>query len=132
MVLYEVTSAYLEGKCHDLAACGYNRAQKAGKPQSVMGLVTTGHGEPIAVHVFDGKTADPLTGPIPVEELRTRFGITEVVLVGAWGLVKSTGKTVRAAAGCHYITALTTPQVRTRLRECVVRPAWLTPHIHEV
>jgi hypothetical protein len=132
VVLYEVTSSYFEGECHALAACGYNRAKKAGKPQIVIGLVTTGHGEPIAVHVFDGKTADPLTGPTPVEELRTRFGITGVVLVGARDLVKSTWKTVRAAVGYQYITALTTSQVRTRLREGVVRLAWLTPHVYEV
>ena len=132
MVLYEVTSSYFEGECHALAACGYNRDKKAGKPQIVMGLVTTGTGAPIAVHVFDGHTSDPLTGPTPVEKLSTRVGLTEVVFVEERGLVKSTGKTVRAAAGYQYITALTTPQGRTRLREGVVRPAWLTPHVHEV
>ena len=131
-VFYDVTSSYLEGACHALAAFGYNRDNKAGKTQSVIGLVTTGTGEPFAVQVFDGNTSDPLTGPAQVETLRTRFGITEGVCVGDRGMVKRKGKTVLAAAGSKYITALPPPQVRKLLREDVVRPEWFTSHVHEV
>jgi len=84
------------------------------------------------VQVFDGNTADPLTVPAPVETLRTRFGITEVVCVGDRGRIKRTGKTALAAAGSKYITALTTPQIRKLLREGVLRPEWLTPYVYEV
>ena len=132
VVLYDVTSSYFEGECNELAAFGYNRDKKPGKAQIVIGLVTTGNGEPLAVQVFDGNTSDPLTVPAQVETLRTRFGITEVVFVGDRGMVKSQGKTALAAAGYKYITALTTPQVRKLLREGVLRPEWFTPHIHEV
>src|SRR5215470_14968245 len=132
VVLYDVTSSYLEGEQNALAAFGYNRDKKAGKTQIVIGLVTTGTGEPLAVHVFDGNTSDPLTVPAQVETLTTRFGITEVVFVGDRGMVKRKGKTVLAAAGYKYITALTTPQVRKLLREGVLRPEWFTAHVHEV
>ena len=132
VVLYDVTSSYFEGECNALAAFGYNRDKKAGTAQIVIGLVTTDQGEPLAVQVFDGNTSDPLTVPAQVEKLRTRFGITEVVFVGDRGMVKSKGKTVLAAAGYKYITALTTPQVRKLLREEVLRPEWFTPHVHEV
>src|SRR5262249_24363373 len=46
VVVYDVTSSYVEWACHALAAFGYNRDKKAGKPQIVIGLVTTGTGEP--------------------------------------------------------------------------------------
>jgi hypothetical protein len=46
VVVYDVTSSYVEGACNALAAFGYNRDKKAGKPQIVIGLVTTGTGEP--------------------------------------------------------------------------------------
>ena len=46
VVLYDVTSSYCEGECNALAAFGYNRDKKAGKAQIVIGLVTTGYGEP--------------------------------------------------------------------------------------
>jgi transposase len=132
VVLYDVTSSYFEGECNELAAFGYNRDKKAGKAQIVIGLVTTGHGEPLAVQVFDGNTADPLTVPAQVETLRTRFGITEVVFVGDRGMIKRTGKTALAAAGYTYITALTTPQIHKLLREGVLRPEWFTPYVYEV
>jgi hypothetical protein len=45
-VLYDVTSSYFEGECNDVAALGYNRDKKVGKAQIVLGVVTTGHGEP--------------------------------------------------------------------------------------
>jgi hypothetical protein len=39
LFFYDVTSSYLEGECNELAAWGYNRDKKAGKPQIVIGLV---------------------------------------------------------------------------------------------
>src|SRR5215510_12220454 len=132
VVLYDVTSSYVEGACNELAAFGDNRDKKAGKTQIVIGLVTTGTGEPVAVQVFDGNTSDPLTVPAQIETLKTRFGITEVVFVGDRGMVKRKGKTVLAAAGYQYITALTTPQVRKLLREGVLRPEWFAAHVYEV
>jgi len=132
VVRYDVTSSYFEGECHERAAFGYNRDKKPGTAQIVLGLMTMANGEPIAVHVFEGNTSDPLTVPAQVETLRTRFGITEVVCVGDRGMVKTQGKAARATAGYTYITALTTPQVRKLLREGVLRPEWCTPHVHEV
>ena len=132
VVRSDVTSSSFEGECNALAAFGDNRDKKAGKAQIVMGLVTTGHGEPLAVQGFDGNTADPLTVPAQVETLRTRFGIMEVVFVGDRGMIKRTGKTAFAAAGSKYLTALTTPQIRKLLREGVLRPEWCTPYVYEV
>jgi hypothetical protein len=131
-VLYDVTSSSFEGECNELAAFGSSRDQKPGKAQIVIGLLTTGEGEPLAVPVFDGNTVAPLTVPAQVETLRTRFGITEVVFVGERGMVKTKGKVALATAGYKYITALTTPQVRKLLHEGVLRPEWFTPHGHEV
>ena len=116
-VFYDVTSSYFEGACHARAAFGDNRDNKAGKTPIVIGLVTTGTGEPFAVQVFDGNTSDPLTVPAQVETLRTRFGLTEGVCVGDRGMVKRTGKTVLAAAGSQDITALPPP----RCVNCCVR-----------
>jgi len=112
VVCYDVTSSYVEGACNALAAFGYSRDKKAGQPQIVIGLVTTGTGEPLAVHVVDGNTSDPLTVPAPVETRTTRFGSTAVVFVGDRGMGKRKGTTGLAAAGSQYLTALTTPQVR--------------------
>jgi hypothetical protein len=120
----------LEGECHALAAFGDHRAKKAGQAQSVIGFVTTGHGEPIAVPVCDGNTAEPLTVPAQGETLRRRCGITAVVCVGDRGMVKRPGKPALAAAGSTDIPALPPPPRRTLLRQGVLRPAWCPPHGH--
>src|SRR5208337_3429493 len=61
LVLYDVTSSYLEGRCCPLAKLGYNRDGKKGKLQIVYGLLCAADGCPVAVEVFDGDTADPKT-----------------------------------------------------------------------
>jgi hypothetical protein len=132
VVLYDVTSSYLEGEHNELAAFGYSRDKKPGKAQIGIGLLTTADGEPLAVHVYAGNTADPVTVPEQVQTLRTRFGITEVVFVGDRGMVKAKGKAALSTAGFRYITALTTPQIRRLLHAQVLHAEWFTPHVHEV
>jgi transposase len=132
VVLYDVTSSYLEGAQNALAAFGYNRDKKPGKAQIVIGLLTTAEGEPLAMHVYEGNTSDPVTVPEQVHTLQTRFGITEVVFVGDRGMVKAKGKRTLTTAGFRYITALTTPQVRRLLQTQVLRTEWFTPDVQEV
>src|SRR5437016_4882245 len=132
VVLYDVTSSYLEGEQNELAAFGYNRDKKPGKAQIVIGLLTAAEGEPLAVHVYEGNTADPVTVPEQVHTLRTRFGITEVVFVVDRGRVKAKGKCALTTTGFRYITALTTPQVRRLLQTQVLRAEWFTTQVYEV
>ena len=132
VVLYDVTSSYLEGDQNELAAFGYSRDKKPSKAHIVIGLLTTAEGEPLAVHVYEGNTSDPVTVPEQVHTLQTRFGITAVVFVGDRGMVKATGKHTLTTAGFRYITALTTPQVRRLLQTQVLRAEWFTTHVHEV
>jgi transposase len=131
-VLYDVTSSYFEGECNDLAAYGYNRDGKRGKKQIVIGLLTADDGEPLAVRVFEGNTADPTTVAAQIELLKTRFGVTEVVLVGDRGMIKAKGKAALNAEGWRYITALTDAQVRTLLKQNVLQPDLFDRHLCEV
>jgi len=98
----------------------------------VIGLLTTADGEPLAVHVSEGNTADPVTVPEQVHTLQPRFGITAVVCVGDRGMVKAKGKRHLTTVGFRYITALTTPQVRQLLQTQALHAEWFTPHIHAV
>jgi hypothetical protein len=61
LFLYEVPSSYLEGHCNALAAFGYNRDGKAGKPQVVVGLLSEEEGAPGSTDVFAGNTPDRAT-----------------------------------------------------------------------
>jgi transposase len=99
LVLYDVTSSYLEGQCNELAEYGYYRDGKKGKQQIVIGLLTAADGEPLAVKVFPGNTTDCTTVAAQIETLKQRFGIAEVVLVGDRGMIITKGKQALSAAG---------------------------------
>lgn len=121
LVLYDVTSSYLEGQCNDFAEYGFDRDKKKGKKQIVIGLLTGADGEPLSVKVFKGNSSDPTTISTQIDTLKKRFGVEDVVFVGDRGMVKSKGKQALAQCGFKYITALTNAQVRKLLREKVIQ-----------
>jgi hypothetical protein len=61
LVLYDVSSSYMEGRCCPLARRGYSRDGKKGTLQIIYGLLCSADGCPIAIEVFEGDTADPMT-----------------------------------------------------------------------
>ncbi len=132
LVLYDVTSSYLEGECNELGEYGYCRDRKKGKKQIVIGLLTAADGEPLSVKVFKGNTSDPTTVSSQIEVLKKRFGIEDVVFVGDRGMVKSKGKQALKESGLKYITALTNPQVRRLLNQNILQPDLFDQTICEV
>ncbi len=117
LFLYDLTSTYLEGEHNALGEYGYNRDGKRGKLQIVFGLLTDREGEPLAVRVFAGNTADPVTVADQIKLVKEQFGVGELVFVGDRGMVKSKGRQALKDADLRYITALTDPQIRRLLAE---------------
>jgi Transposase DDE domain len=117
LVLYDVSSSYLEGRCCPLAQFGYSRDGKRGKPQIVYGLLCAADGCPVAIEVFAGNTADPATLTSQVTKLKERFALDHVVLVGDRGMITQAriGNDLKAA-GLDWITALRAPAIKA-LRE---------------
>jgi transposase len=132
LVLYDVTSSYLEGEKNELAAYGYNRDGKRGKKQIVIGLLASPEGEPLAVRVFQGNTADPATVATQINLLKEQFKIQEVIFVGDRGMVKTKGKEALTAETMTYITALTNPQIQTLLKNKVIQPSFFDEPLAEV
>src|SRR5712692_1537758 len=133
LLLYDVTSTYLEGRCCELAQHGYSRDHRGDRPQIVIGLMCTADGCPVAVEVFEGNTADPVTlswafspraCPVgQIDKLKQRFKLQRVVMVvglqptdlirGDRGLLTSARieQTLRPA-GLDWITALRAPAIK--------------------
>src|SRR6201981_3881433 len=113
LLLYDVTSTYLEGRCCELAQHGYSRDHRSDRPQIVIGLMCTADGCPVAVEVFEGNTADPMTLAAQIDKLKQRFHLQRVVMVGDRGLLTSARieQTLRPA-GLDWITALRAPAVK--------------------
>ena len=116
LFLYDVTRSYLEGTHNALAAFGYNRDGKKGKPQIVIGLLCDEDGHPVAIEVFPGNTQDPRTVASQLEQLQGRFGVTALTFVGDRGMIKGQQVEDLAQHGFHYITAITKPQIDKLLR----------------
>jgi hypothetical protein len=87
LVLYDVSSSYMEGRCCPLAKRGYRRDGKKGTLQIVYGLLCAPDGCPVAIAVFDGNTGDPTTLAPQIDKLKQRFGLSHVVLVGDRGMI---------------------------------------------
>ena len=113
LVLYDVTSSYMEGRCCPLAQFGYNRDGKKGKLQIVYGLLCAPDGCPVAIEVFEGSTGDPATLGAQVAKLKQRFGLDHVVLVGDRGMITQAriAEDIKPA-GLDWITALRAPAIR--------------------
>ncbi|MGH7910287.1 MAG: IS1634 family transposase [Candidatus Dormibacteraceae bacterium] len=112
LVLYDLSSSYVEGRRCPLAKRGYSRDGKRGTLQIEYGLVTDDAGRPVAVEVFAGNTGDPKTVPTQVTKLQTRFGLAQVVLVGDRGMLTAPQLDGLRAAKLAWITALRAPQIQ--------------------
>jgi len=113
LVLYDVSSSYVEGRCCELASFGHNRDGKKGKLQIVYGLLCAADGCPVAIEVFDGATADPKTLAPQIKKLKQRFALEHVVLVGDRGMITQAriDDDLRSA-GLDWITSLRAPSIR--------------------
>jgi hypothetical protein len=112
LVLYDLSSSYVEGSHCPLAKLGYSRDGKKGTLQIEYGLLTDPAGRPVAVEVFPGNTGDPATVPATLEKLRVRFGLERVVLVGDRGMLTSARIETLRAVGLDWISALRGPAIR--------------------
>src|SRR5437899_2035465 len=116
LVLYDVSSSYLEGRCCELARLGYNRDGKRGKLQIVYGLLCAPDGCPVAIEVFEGATGDPTTLAAQIDKLKRRFDLSHVVLVGDRGMITQARiEEDIKPANLDWITALRAPAIQALL-----------------
>lgn len=113
LVLYDLTSTYLEGRCCPLARHGHSRDGRADKLQIVFGVICSSDGRPIAVEVLAGNTGDPSTLKSQIDKLKTRFGLKRIALVGDRGMITQARiEQDIIPAGLDFITALRAPAIR--------------------
>jgi len=118
MALYDLSSSYYEGASCPLAKRGYSRDGKKGTLQVNYGLLTDVRGCPIAISVYEGDVADPLTLRPEIERLKSAFAIETFVMVADRGMIsqKAVGA-LRAENGVEWITALKTVSIRALVEQ---------------
>jgi hypothetical protein len=89
LVLYDITSCYMEGVYNDseLVGFGYNRDKKRGHEQIVISLLCNKDGCPVAVEVFPGNTKDEATVLDKIKEIKQKYEIKNVIFVGDRGMI---------------------------------------------
>lgn len=113
LVLYDVSSSYVEGRCCELARFGHSRDHRSDKMQIVYGLLCAADGCPVAIEVFEGNTSDPSTVGHQITKLKERFGLKRVVMVGDRGMITDARiKENLKPAGLDWITALRAPTIQ--------------------
>src|SRR5258708_11349612 len=80
LVLYDLTSSYLEGRHCELARHGYSRDSRSDKLQIVFGLLCAADGCPLPREVFEANTPDPTTLPPPTPHLQPPLHLPPVLV----------------------------------------------------
>jgi hypothetical protein len=112
MALFDLTSAWVEGRCDEYAGFGYSRDKKKHRRQIEFALVAAPDGAPVAIRAFKGNTADPTAFAQAIVAVADQFGITDAVLVGDRGMITDARvRDLKARPGLGWITALRHAQV---------------------
>ncbi len=125
LVLYDLTSTWLEGRTCALGKLGYSRDRKKGKLQVQFGLLCEREGRPIGVEVFEGNTGDPRTLGSQIRKIRESFGLSKVVFVGDRGMITEARirEELRPVDGLEWVTSLRAPQIRRLVQNGVLQPS---------
>lgn len=124
LVLWDLTSVWMEGRGRALARFGHSRDGGKGRLQAGFGLMCDREGRPVAVEVFEGNASDPSTVATAARRLRDRFGLDRVVLVGDRGMLTDARprEDVRPA-GLDWITALRASAIRAPAGNGALQPS---------
>src|SRR3990172_8125644 len=92
LLFFDTTSVYFEGEgpTGGLGQYYYSKDNRPDRKQMIVGVVLTREGTPLAHHVFPGNTPDAAAFSVVIEEMRNRFGIKRVILVGDRGMFNAT------------------------------------------
>jgi len=123
LVLYDITSCYMEGEYADseLVAFGYNRDRKKGHEQIVISLLCAKNGCPVAVDVLKGNTRDSTTVIHKISELKEKYGIDKVVFVGDRGMHTQVNYDQIDHETVKVISALTHNRIRKLIEEKTIQ-----------
>lgn len=107
LVFWDTTSTYFEGNGpENLAQYGYSKDKRPDRLQIIIGLLMTKEGIPVAHQVFPGNTSDVNTFRSALDDLRKRFHVTRVIMVGDRGMVSNDILSEIRSAGLEYIVGM--------------------------
>ena len=113
LALYDTSNSMYEGHTCPLAQIGHDKDGRRGASIIGYGLLTDREGRPVAMEVYPGNVADPVTVTEQIIKVRARFGLEHVVLVGDRGMLTSARiSSFKESSGLGWVTALRTGDIR--------------------
>jgi len=114
LVFWDSTSTYFEGRgAAGLTEFGFSKDKRPDRVQVVIGLLMTRDGFPVAHQVFPGNTADVETFRAALRDVRQRFRLGRVILVGDRGMVGRGVLSEIERAGLQYIAGVRLRRLRS-------------------
>lgn len=89
LVFFDTTTTYVEGEAgaFDLLNYGHSKDHRPDRLQVMIGILMSRDGIPIAHHIFPGNTPDTDAFLEAVRDLKNRFNIKRVIVVGDRGMM---------------------------------------------
>jgi len=108
LLFFDTTSVYFEGEgpVGELGRYGFSKDKRPDRRQMIVGVVLTKDGTPLAHHVFPGNTPDATAFSVVIEQMRNRFGIKRVILVGDRGMFNAKIVSRIEELGMEYIAGV--------------------------
>lgn len=105
LVLYDLTTLHFESDVEDrLRKVGMSKEHRV-DPQVTVGLLTTGSGFPLEVHLFEGNKAETKTLVPVLTGFAKRHRVDEVVVVADAGMLSAANLLALEEAGFGFIVA---------------------------
>jgi len=107
LVFWDTTSTYFEGSGpEEMAKYGFSKDKRPDRLQIVIGVLMTKEGIPVAHQIFPGNTNDTKTFKSIVDDLRQRFSINRLIMIGDRGMVSQKILKELRDCGMEYIVGL--------------------------
>ena len=108
LLFFDTTSVYFEGEgpVGELGRYGFSKDKRPDRRQMIVDVVLTKDGTPLAHHVFPGNTPDATAFSVVIEQMRNRFGIKRVILVGDRGMFNAKIVSRIEELGMEYIAGV--------------------------
>jgi len=103
LVLYDVTTLYFEVQEEDTYRKPGMSKERRLEPQIIIGLLVDQYGFPLALHSFEGNTAETTTILPVVEAFQSQHGLTKTTIVADAAMLSAKNITALTEAGYTFI-----------------------------
>lgn len=106
IIFYDVTTFHFESvRKNGLKNFGFSKANKINEVQVVLGMFVDCNGSPVGYELFPGNTFDGKTLEKALDNLKTRFGIRDIIIVADRGINNKLNLKSIIDKGYGYIVA---------------------------